>query len=142
MRLIVSFCFLLFLAACAKPADPNNSPYPLYGSVTTVVGGVETNCDSCSIFEVSGRALRVTFTTNGIDECSGEGTLSYLSNSNLDFPVNNGERLSWTGSIVGDNSSKSVFCFPDVLEFNIEKTDNNLFHIDYNGKSITVKKMN
>lgn len=132
---------LLFLVACAKPADPTKSPYPIYGSVT-VVAGSEVACDNCVILEVNARALRVTFTENGIDECSGEGSLSYLSAQNLEFPVNVGEITDWNASVVGDNNGKNLFCFPDVLELTIEKTGPNLFNIDYSGKFIKVQKLN
>jgi hypothetical protein len=142
MKLLTLLALSLIVTSCAKPANPTDSPYPLYGSLTTIVGGIETACDSCAILEVNGNALRVTFSNNGVDECSGEGTLSYLSDTNLDFPANIGETINWTGNIVGDNSSKNVFCFPDLLELDIEKTDTNKFSIDYNGKLITVRKIN
>jgi hypothetical protein len=133
---------LLILTGCAKPADPTKSANPVYGSLTTVISGVETDCNSCVILESSGTALRVTFTENFIDECSGEGTLSYLSDNNLNFPQNNGEITDWTAQVVGDNNSKNQFCFPDVLSLTIEKISDNLFEVDYNGKFISVKKLN
>ena len=141
MRYLIGLCCLLVLGACAKPADPTKSNYPIYGSVS-VVDGVEVACDNCAILEVNGRALRVTFTDNGLDECSGQGSLSYLASNNLDFPVNDGESISWTGVVVGDNSGKYPYCFPEQLDLVIDKLSTNLYQISYNGKMIKVQKLN
>src|SRR5690606_36202596 len=107
-----------------------------------VVSGIESNCDNCIILESADNALRVTFTENGLDECSGEGTLSYLSSSNLVFPENDLETTTWDAQIVGDNTGKSPFCFPENLTLQITKNSTNNYEIDDNGKYITVQKLN
>lgn len=139
----ISFLILLLgLISCAKPADPRVSDNPLYGSITTVVSGIETNCENCIILESAGSALRITFTDNGLDECSGEGTLSYLSSSVLVIPENDGEVENWDAQLVGDNTGKSPFCFPDNLNLKITKSSTNYYQVDYNGKYFTIQKLN
>lgn len=133
---------LLILSGCGKPVDPTKSDNPVYGSVSAVISGVETSCENCLIIENKGTALRVTFSENGVEECSGQGTLSYLSNNPLLLPEEVSQENSWDAVVVGDNASKDPFCFPDQLSLDIEKLDDNLYKLTYNGKVFNIRKLN
>ena len=133
---------LLILVGCGKPANPINSSNPVYGSVTAVISGVETSCENCLIMETSGKSIRVTFSDNGIEECSGEGSLGYLSNSSFASPGAISEMTEWDGIVVGDNASKSPFCFPDQVSIEMKKTAEDMFEFNYNGKFFNIKRLN
>lgn len=142
MNKLSLFLILIFVISCAKPADPTKSPNPVYGSITATLSGVETPCENCLMFEASDSAVRVTFSDNGVEECSGQGTLSYLSNESFVVPEELEETTSWTGQVTGDNSSKDPFCFPDQLVLDLQKKGSNFFELSYNGKEFRIRKLN
>lgn len=132
---------LLLLISCAKPIDPTDSNNPVYGSISANIG-VDTPCSNCLILENLGTSVRVSFTENGIEECSGEGTGAYLSNDRLIFPSQDLEELEWVGNSIGDIGGKNPFCFPNQLVLEIKKLEENRFEISYSGKFFILRKIN
>lgn len=133
---------LIIFTGCAKPSDPTKASNPFYGSTTAVITGAETPCENCLMMETVGNSIRVSFSENGIEECSGQGNMSYTSDTNFSIPTVDGEVTDWSGQLVGDNSASSPFCFPDNLNLRIEQKSNNSFELDYNGKIFTIRRLN
>lgn len=141
------YFLLFFTLACGKPIDPTKANYPIYGSLTTIISATEQDCVNCIMIEINNRNIRISFSNNYIDECSGQGSLYYLADSNTNLPNVDGQITNILAFVQnpGAEMNKNPICFPSQLDMEFEQFTNpngTFYKLDYRGKLYTLKRLN
>lgn len=142
MKIFFTLIFLILITSCAKPVNPLDVTYPVYGSTEANINGSITSCNNCLILEIKDFALRANYSDNGQEECSGQGSITYKAEELLTMPSELNTTLSYSLQTTMDVSSKNPVCFPEQLIIDIEKIDETNFELNFNGKYFKINKIN